>query len=226
MYLRNRWYCAAVSDELGTAPLGRILLDEPVVLYRKSDGALVALEDRCCHRRAPLSKGKVEGDKLRCGYHGFLYEPGGNVVWVPGQDKVPPGARVRAYPLVEKHGFAWIWMGAPSQADPATIPDFHWNDDPEFAAVAGLLPVAADYRLLMDNLMDLSHVSFLHAATIGSTMRVVLSPTPPEECLSTAISTIPVKSRILPESTMARVKSVVSCAVMPFKTIAMAQADT
>jgi vanillate O-demethylase monooxygenase subunit len=168
VYLRNRWYCAAVSDELGTAPLGRILLDEPVVLYRKSDGALVALEDRCCHRRAPLSKGKVEGDKLRCGYHGFLYEPGGNVVWVPGQDKVPPGARVRAYPLVEKHGFAWIWMGAPSQADPATIPDFHWNDDPEFAAVAGLLPVAADYRLLMDNLMDLSHVSFLHAATIGS----------------------------------------------------------
>ena len=168
MYLRNRWYCAAVSDELGAAPLGRIFLDEPVVMYRKGEGAIVALEDRCCHRRAPLSKGKIEGANIRCGYHGFLYDATGQVIWVPGQEKVPPGAKVRAYPLVEKHGFAWIWMGDPARADAEGIPDFHWNDDPEFAAVAGLLPVAADYRLLMDNLLDLSHVSFLHAATIGS----------------------------------------------------------
>lgn len=168
MYLRNAWYCAATAAELGTAPLGRIFLGEPVVLYRKADGSVVALEDRCCHRRAPLSKGKVEGDNIRCGYHGFLYDGAGRVIWVPGQDKVPPGARVRAYPLVEKHGFAWIWMGDPALADAAAIPDFHWNDDPAWASVCDRLPVSADYFLLVDNLMDLSHVSFLHAATIGS----------------------------------------------------------
>ena len=72
--LRNQWYCAAFGDELRDGPLGRVFLDEAVVMYRKADGAPVAFEDRCCHRRAPLSKGRIEGDNLRCGYHGFLYD--------------------------------------------------------------------------------------------------------------------------------------------------------
>src|SRR6185312_664238 len=104
--LRNQWYCAALSHEIKEAPLGLIFLGEPVVMYRKSDGTAVALEDRCCHRRAPLSRGQVEGDNLRCGYHGLLYAPGGKVIWEPGQEKLPPGAQVRSYPFVEKHGWA------------------------------------------------------------------------------------------------------------------------
>jgi vanillate O-demethylase monooxygenase subunit len=167
-FLRNQWYCAALSHELKREPFGRIFLNEPVVMYRKADSAVVALEDRCCHRRAPLSKGKIEGDRLRCGYHGFLYDATGKVVWVPGQDRVPPEAGVRAYPVCEKHGFVWIWMGAPSLADPAKAPAFWWRDHPDWAAWTDYLPIKANYLLVVDNLMDLSHVPFLHINTIGS----------------------------------------------------------
>ena len=168
MYLRNTWYCAAETKELGHEPLGRVFLNEPVVLYRKADGAPIAFEDRCCHRRAPLSKGKVEGDGLRCGYHGFLYDATGACVWAPGQTHVPPDARVRAYPLCERHGFIWIWMGEPARADVSTVPDFHWNHDPAWAPTGGHLSVDCNYLLLVDNLMDLSHVPVLHIETIGS----------------------------------------------------------
>jgi len=168
MFLRNRWYAAAEAAELGPLPVGRIFLNEPVVLYRTPGGAPVALEDRCCHRRAPLSKGKVEGANLRCGYHGFLYDSTGQVIWVPGQDKVPPDARVRSYPVVEKHGMVWIWMGEKARRDEALIPDFHWNVEPGWVSTGAYLPVAANHMLLVDNLMDLSHVPFLHINTIGS----------------------------------------------------------
>jgi vanillate monooxygenase len=167
MYLRNQWYCAALAHEIGKAPLGRVFLGEPVVMFRTADGTICALEDRCCHRRAPLSLGKVEGDNLRCGYHGFLYDASGRVVWVPGQDRVPPDARVRSYPIVDRHGYVWIWMGDPALADPAKAPDFFWNDDPAWAAWSGYLPIACNYMLLVDNLMDLSHVPVLHAGLLG-----------------------------------------------------------
>ena len=168
MFIRNAWYCAALSHEIDHAPLGRVFLNEPVVMYRTQNGTAVALEDRCCHRRAPLSKGKIEGDNLRCGYHGFLYDKAGQVIWVPGQDKVPPNAHVRAYPLVEKHGWLWIWMGDPALADVAKVPAFHWYDAQGWAAVGDHMPVGANYFLLVDNLLDLSHLAFLHIKTIGS----------------------------------------------------------
>ena len=168
MFVRNCWYIAAEPVELGPQPLGRIILDEPVVLYRKADGKPVALEDRCCHRRAPLSKGKVEGDCLRCGYHGFLYEPDGRCVWVPGTSRIPAAARVDAYPVKQRHGWVWIWMGDPSRADEALIPDLHYNDAPGWASAQACLPVKADYFLLVENLLDLSHVAFTHLASIGS----------------------------------------------------------
>jgi vanillate O-demethylase monooxygenase subunit len=168
MFLRNAWYCAALSHQIGAEPQGRIFLNEPVVLFRTAKGKAVAMEDRCCHRRAPLSKGKVEGSNIRCGYHGFLYDMTGQVVWVPGQDKVPPNARVRVYPLVEKHGWAWIWMGDPALADPAKAPAFHWYDDPSWACSGDCLPMRGNNMLLIDNLLDLSHLPFLHPSTVGS----------------------------------------------------------
>ncbi len=166
--LRNQWYCAAFGHELGREPLGRTFLNEAVAMYRKADGTPVAFEDRCCHRRAPLSKGKVEGDNLRCGYHGFLYEPDGKVAWAPGTERLPPGARVRTYPIVEKHGWVWIWMGDPALADPAKAPDYVYYDHPEWASYDELIPVKGNYFLIVDNLLDLSHLPFLHANTIGS----------------------------------------------------------
>jgi vanillate monooxygenase len=169
MFLRNCWYIAAESREVSRLPLARILLREPVVLYRREDGMPVALEDRCCHRRAPLSKGKLIGDDIQCGYHGFTFDFSGACVRIPGQDRVPPSIGVRAYPVVERHRYVWIWMGETEKADPALIPDFHQNDDSDWAAVGACLHVEANYLLLVENLIDLSHVAFVHASTIGST---------------------------------------------------------
>ncbi len=165
---RNQWYCAAFGHELRDKPLGRMFLNEPVVMYRKMDGAPVAFEDRCCHRRAALSEGKIEGDNLRCGYHGFLYDPSGAAVWAPGQDRLPQGARVRAYPIIEKHRWIWIWMGEPALANAETAPAYDKYDDPKWASYDEFIPIKSNYFLVVDNLLDLSHLPFLHAATIGS----------------------------------------------------------
>jgi vanillate monooxygenase len=167
-FLRNCWYAAAEANEVTRQPLSRLLLGEPVVMYRREDGSAVALEDRCCHRRAPLSKGKVIGDRLQCGYHGFTFDGGGACVAIPGQERVPAGLGVAAYPLIERHGFLWIWMGEKAKADPALIPDFSRNADPNWATVHERLPIAANYLLVVENLIDLSHVGFVHAKTIGT----------------------------------------------------------
>ena len=110
MFLRNCWYAAAWDDEVAEIPLARTILGEPVVLWRSADGRPAALEDRCCHRALPLSMGRPVGETLQCGYHGLRFDTAGRCVAVPGQSTIPPGARVRAYPLVERHGWVWIWM--------------------------------------------------------------------------------------------------------------------
>ena len=172
MYLRNAWYVAAWGEEIGSAPLGRTLLGEPVVLYRGADGKAVALADRCCHRGLPLSMGRVEGDRIRCGYHGLVFDPQGICVEVPGQPKIPPDAAVRAYPVVERWHMLWIWMGDPGQADPAAIPNWWWLDHPEWKLIPGNgskpIPTRCNYEMVVDNLLDLSHLTFVHTSTIGN----------------------------------------------------------
>ncbi len=168
MYVRDAWYVLANADEVGTQPLGRMLLGEPVVLWRRADGAAVALENRCRHRRMPLDKGRVTGDEIECGYHGLAFAPDGNCVRVPGQDRVPPGARVRAYPACERHGWVWVWPGDPAHADESHIPDFHTHGGPGWTACGSKFDMACDYLLLVENLLDLSHVGFVHRGTIGS----------------------------------------------------------
>jgi vanillate O-demethylase monooxygenase subunit len=168
MFLKNYWYVAAWDHELKNAPLGRTFLGEPVVMYRAKDGTPVAFEDRCCHRRAPLSLGRVVGDDLQCGYHGLVYDRTGQCIAVPGQTALPPGARLRAYPVVERWNWVWIWMGDPAAADPALIPNIWWHDHPDWAVVGGYLNFRCQYQLLVDNLLDLTHETFLHAKTIGN----------------------------------------------------------
>jgi phenylpropionate dioxygenase-like ring-hydroxylating dioxygenase large terminal subunit len=169
MFLRNCWYVAAEAGEVGRRPLGRMILGEPVALYRKEDGTAVALEDRCAHRRAPLHKGRLVGDALQCGYHGFVFAADGACIKVPGHERLPfRDVGVRSYRLQERHGYLWIWMGESAAADPALIPDFHQTVDPGWAATGALLPIAAHYLLLVENLLDLSHVAFVHSGTIGS----------------------------------------------------------
>ena len=169
MFLRNHWYVAATDQEVRKKPFRRIILNEPVVLYRIADGTPVALEDRCPHRHLPLSMGKLVGDDvLQCHYHGLRFDSNGQCVRVPGQDMIPQTARVRKYPVVERYKWLWIWMGDPALADPATITDFHWLDDPNWGAQSDYLHAQCNWQLVVDNLLDLTHLAFVHETTIGN----------------------------------------------------------
>ena len=173
MFLENYWYVAASDKEVGAKPLARTLLGEPVVLYRTGDGKIVALEDRCVHRHLPLSMGKLVGDHLQCHYHGLRYDRTGACVRVPGQDLIPPAAKIKSYPVVERYHWVWIWMGDPALADPAKITDFHWFDDPpNWGARSSYLHVNANWQLIVDNLLDLTHLAFVHETTIGNSALV------------------------------------------------------
>jgi vanillate O-demethylase monooxygenase subunit len=170
VFLRNCWYVAAWGNEVRRlALMRRILLGEPVVLYRRTDGKPVALEDRCCHRHAPLSAGRVRGDNLECGYHGFTYDPSGSCVRIPTQDSIPPNARVKSYPVVERYQFIWIWMGDPALADESLVEDFHWLDDPAWRHKGERLQLQGNYLLLVENLCDLTHLPFVHASSLSAT---------------------------------------------------------
>jgi vanillate O-demethylase monooxygenase subunit len=168
-FLRNCWYVAAWGKELARTILARMICGDGVVLYRQVDGAPVALEDRCAHRRMPLSRGRLVGDAIECGYHGLQYDRTGACVRIPGQKTIPKSACVRSYPVVEKWRFAWIWMGDPTLADPALIPDLWMMDHPQWEVIEGdLIHVKGNYRLVTDNLLDPSHVSFVHRTTLGT----------------------------------------------------------
>ena len=121
MFLRNCWYAAAWSKDLTDKPLAKTFLGAKVALFRTTSGRPAALEDRCCHRAAPLSRGEIMGDNLACGYHGLQFASTGECVLVPGQEHVPNGAKVRSYPVHERWGVVWIWMGSMMLADPSKI---------------------------------------------------------------------------------------------------------
>jgi phenylpropionate dioxygenase-like ring-hydroxylating dioxygenase large terminal subunit len=171
-YLRNAWYVAAWSDDLADGQLlPRIIMQEPVVLYRKADGNVAALEDRCPHRFAPLSMGKIiKDDVVQCPYHGLEFNSSGACVHNPhGTKNIPPRARVRSYPVTEKHKAIWIWMGD-RPADESKVPDFSVLDNvPELHTTKrDSIVIKANYELIIDNLLDLSHTSFLHEGILGN----------------------------------------------------------
>jgi vanillate O-demethylase monooxygenase subunit len=167
-FARDQWYVAAWSAEVGRDLLGRTILGEPLALYRTEDGRAVALADRCVHRRFPLSASRLDGDRVVCGYHGFTYDTTGACVSVPGQQRIPRTARVAAYPVVEQDSFVWVWIGDPDRADPAAVPRAPHLVEPGWVTVSGMEPIDADYGLLVDNLMDLSHETYLHGGYIGT----------------------------------------------------------
>ncbi len=181
MFVRNCWYVATWSHSLpaGTV-VARQILDEPIALYRSESGRLVAMEDRCPHRLAPLSLGRVKGERLECLYHGLTLDPAGHCVGAPGSDKIPPNANARTFPVTERDGWIWIWPGAPAVADEALIPRGFDLADPRFTMRYGEIHYAADYQLVNDNLCDLSHLDFVHETTLGGATAGGWSEKPPE----------------------------------------------
>lgn len=164
-YLRNAWYAAAFADEVAEVPLARTLLDVDMVLFRRSDGTVALLEDRCAHRFAPLSQGRVKGDEIECGYHGLRFDGSGACTHNPhsGGEPARPGVRVRAWPALERDGFIWFWPGDPDRRDEALLPRFPFLSDPDrFSTIKGRLHVRGHYQLVVDNLLDLSHAAYLH----------------------------------------------------------------
>jgi len=168
MFIKNTWYVAGWDKEVGPSELfARTIIGIPVLMYRGEDGKIVALEDRCCHRGAPLSIGRREGDCVRCMYHGLKFNAHGQCVEAPAQQRIPPQARVRTFPVVERNRWIWIWMGDAEAADPALIPDTHWLDDPAWRSLDGYIHYDVNYLLIADNLLDFSHLPFVHPTTLG-----------------------------------------------------------
>ena len=168
-YLRNAWYIAAWSDQVVAGQiLARTVMDEPVALFRTADGAPAAVLDRCPHRFAPFSAGWIRDDVLTCGYHGLGFDRAGRCVVNP-HGPVPRNGAVKSYPVVDRHKAVWIWMGEAAGADPQTIPDLGFLEaGPESAFSKGeLLAGKGDYQVFVDNIMDLSHVDYVHPDTLG-----------------------------------------------------------
>ena len=180
MFLRNGWYSAIWSHELKDKPVGKTFLNEKIVLFRNDRGEVGALEDCCCHRAAPLSRGEVSGATLACGYHGLKFDVNGQCVEVPGQSEVPSGAKVRSYPVHEKNNVVWIWMGDAAKADTAKIPDMPWLSDPKWATTPGNIYVKTNYQFIIDNLLDLTHVTYVHKNTLAGDPREATTPTKTE----------------------------------------------
>ncbi|MBN3851139.1 MULTISPECIES: aromatic ring-hydroxylating dioxygenase subunit alpha [Burkholderiaceae] len=167
MWIKNAWYVAAFENELSRELVARQIIEQKLVFFRTEAGTAVALEDRCPHRGIPLSKGTLTGDAVRCTYHGIRIASDGSCVHIPCQAHIPSQAKVRAFPVVERFGMVWVWMGD-EPADVEKIPDFHWMKDEEWAACNGYHLVKANYQFMNDNLLDLSHEAYVHERTIGN----------------------------------------------------------
>jgi len=168
----NCWYVAAHATDLDDGLFARKILNKEVIIWRTEDGPgeakVAALQDRCPHRLVPLSTGKTVGDHVECGYHGLRFNAQGACVFVPGQEQAPKNICVDTFPVIERHALIWIWMGEPSLADENLIPDLHWLDHPDWRSTTGYLHFNCDYRLINDNLLDLSHETYIHKHTIGN----------------------------------------------------------
>lgn len=177
MFIRNAWYVGALDKEVGEDLFARDILGEQVLMYRRGDGSVVAMEDRCAHRQVPLSKGRRRGDEVECWYHGMRYAASGECVHIPTQSMIPQRACVRTFPAVEKDGFVWLWMGDPSRRDESLIPSHSVCSAPNMAGEMIYCPIACNYLFGIDNLLDVSHVTFVHLKTLVSD---AVAETPPD----------------------------------------------
>ena len=170
-FMRNGWYVACWESDLQDRPLERSIAGEPVAVFRGAGGKVGALRDRCPHRGVPLSMGKIVDGHLQCAYHGLRFDCSGACVHNPHTaGGRPERLRAASFAAHAAYGIVWVWMGDPEMADTALIPDYSWfaPDNPKYAVVRGSVLVKADYRLVMDNLLDLSHAEYLHANTVGT----------------------------------------------------------
>lgn len=168
-FLRDFWYIGAWASEVTRKPMRRVIMNEPIVFYRCEDGSVVALEDRCSHRNYPLSKGELKGNVIQCGYHGLSFASDGQCIYAPGQDRPPSAAKLRSYPLAESGGVIWIYMGDATDAAGKLVPNLEWLTDPDWTSwIDGYIYLRCNHRLLTENLLDISHLAYVHKSSMGS----------------------------------------------------------
>ena len=166
MFVRNAWYVACTAQDVVDRPFGRQICGQRMVFFRGDAGRVAALDDICPHRGAPLSLGRVKDGRLVCGYHGLEMGCAGKTLAMPGQ-RVQSFRPIRAYPVLERYGFVWVWPGDADKADPERLPRFEFFDNPAWAYGGGHYHVQAGYELMIDNLMDLTHETYVHSTSIG-----------------------------------------------------------
>lgn len=168
MFLKNAWYVGAWSHEVTHSLKQIVMLGEKICVYRNSQGEVIALEDACPHRKLPLSKGRIKDDNVECGYHGLTFDCAGQCVWAPGGGRMPSAAKVRPYPVHEKYGLVWIWMGNAAIADADEIIDIPNFYDPDWGMNSGdAMELKCNYLLMCDNLLDPSHVAWVHETSFA-----------------------------------------------------------
>jgi phenylpropionate dioxygenase-like ring-hydroxylating dioxygenase large terminal subunit len=173
MFIKNTWYVAAWDKEVTKDGLfARTIIGTPLVMFRKEDDEIVVMEDRCCHRGAPLSMGRKEGDCVRCLYHGLKFDDAGKCIEAPAQARIPPQAKVKTFPVVQQHRWIWVWMGDPARADTSLIPDTRWLDHPDWRGLDGYIHYDVNYLFICDNLLDFSHLSYVHEKTLGGSTAI------------------------------------------------------
>ncbi len=173
MYLKNCWYVAAWDHEiLADTLLERTILGQSIVMFRTSDQCVVAMNNKCCHRHAPLHLGRKEGDCVRCMYHGLKYDATGRCVEAPGMDVIPIKLAQRTYPVIQRKRWVWIWMGDPALADESLIQDMFSLDSPDWRWLPSYLHYDCNYLLICDNLLDFSHLSYVHEKTFGGSPNI------------------------------------------------------
>jgi phenylpropionate dioxygenase-like ring-hydroxylating dioxygenase large terminal subunit len=173
MFLRNAWYVAAWDYEvLADTILERPILGRSLIVYRTEAGEPVILENRCCHRGAPLALGRKEGDHIRCMYHGLKFAPNGHCIEIPGQERIPANARVQSFPAIQRKRLIWVWMGDPAKADDTLIPDTFSLQHPSWRTKPGYKLFRANLGLIADNLLDFSHLSFVHENSLGGSAAI------------------------------------------------------
>jgi|SRR5271168_4117420 len=167
VFQRNVWYVAALPDQVDRQPRRRVILNEPVLLYRAESGGIVGIEDRCPHRFAPLSRGTLHGDIVECKYHGLRFDRAGHCVLNPHDSKISPRVRINSYPTEERYGLVWIWMGNPALAKTEDIPDLSYMEAPGTRTVHSYIAAPYRYDILVDNLLDGSHIEYLHVGSFS-----------------------------------------------------------
>lgn len=179
LWVRNCWYVAAWCHEIEVHQMHAItIINKPVLIYRKENGELTAMANQCCHRHAPLSLGRLEGDDVRCMYHGLKFNAEGKCIEIPTMEDIPDSFQVPAFPVIERHGWVWVWMGEIEKADPDMIPATTGPDDPDWVMNSGYIDYDASYLLVADNLTDFSHIAWVHENSFaaGSSGAFVAQP--------------------------------------------------